>query len=123
MKLVAYMFQFYDEHPDRIANCDGRVWYEFNDGRTIYSDQLFARKGRAIINNRNVWAWDGNRDAPTLTPSYRVWVGEPHVLHLHVSGGKLDILPDSNIEHGDVIKLTWEEFFGDTEPLTPAAPG
>ena len=113
MKLVAYMFQFYDEHPDKMPGCDGNVWYEFNDGRTIYSGQLFSLKGRAQVSGRNVWAWDGNRDAPTLTPSYRVRVGESNVLHLQVRGGKLAIFPDSNIEHGDVKKMTWKEFFGD----------
>ena len=123
MKLVAYMFQFYDEHPDRIANCDGRVWYEYADSRIVYSHQLFSREGSAQVNGMNVWAWDGNRDAPTLRPSYRVTVGDGQVLHLHVTEGKLDILPDSNIEHDDVKKMTWKEFFGDTEPLKPAAPG
>lgn len=118
MKLVAYMFQFFDEHPDKMLGCDGRVWYEFYDGRTIYSDQLFSHEGRVHVNSRNVWAWDGNRDAPTLTPSYRVRVGESHVLHLCVTEGKLAIFQDSkfpysNIEHGDVKKMTWKEFFGD----------
>ena len=110
MKLIAYMFQFYDEHPNNpvIENVDGTVWYEFEAGAG-YANQLFSRKGLFQTSTKvNVWTWDGNKEEPTITPSFLL---PDFRLHLYVRKGKLDILPDTTVDCSDYKRLKWEEFF------------
>lgn len=47
------------------------------------------------INKRNVWAWDGNKEFPTLTPSFKL-VGA-HVVHLFFTRGTINLLADSTV--------------------------
>ena len=57
--------------------------------------QPFSRKGLQQINGRNIWSWDGNREAPSLTPSWLMnW--ENIKIHLFFTAGKINLLSDSN---------------------------
>jgi hypothetical protein len=47
----------------------------------------------------NVWGWDGNRAAPTLTPSYLAKKGRPYVMHSFLKAGRLDLCGDSTVTH------------------------
>lgn len=55
---------------------------------------------------RYVWGWDGNRDAPTLVPSFLSDEGmingeQGTRIHLFFTGGKINLLGDSNVEMAD----------------------
>ena len=108
MKLIAYMFQFYDEHPNNpvIENVDGTVWYEFD---SCYASQLFSRKGLFQTSKKiNVWEWDGNKEKPSIRPSFLL---PDFRLHLYVKEGKLNILSDTTVDCSNYKLLRWEEFF------------
>ena len=123
MKLESYKIVIY-ENPLQ-NGIEGYVQYNYNvhiEGTTdwYYSDisQPFSSKGSYEtyheITRPNalpmrirelVWAWNGNRDSPTLTPSFLVDIGAMGKLHLYVKDGKLDILPDTTFICKDVKKL------------------
>lgn len=52
-------------------------------------------------NRANVWGWDGNRETPTLSPSF--WADRtgspvaPYVLHCFFRAGRIDLCPDSTV--------------------------
>ena len=80
---------------------DGIVEYRvepFNpaeDGGPTYAYQPF---GRNRVNR--VWGWDGNREAPSLDPSF-LWNPAPYkhpgwpTVHLYLRRGKIDLCADS----------------------------
>lgn len=76
----------------------GRVWYEIahEDGSFSYMTQPFNREGRPTRRDRLVWAWDGNRDAPTLTPSF-LCRDTRVVVHLFLRNGAIDLCGDSTV--------------------------
>lgn len=104
--------QWFDEHPIRSAGteenaypgCDGAVYYEitYDDGSTSWMMQPFAR-GPARTQDwpdgrrYNVWGWDGNREAPSLNPSF-LCEEPPRVrVHLFLRAGKIDLCGDSTV--------------------------
>lgn len=111
MKIRLLHVQWFDEHPVEDARgnpaypgCDGMAVYEVT-GETehpLYANQPFARgSDRAIQEDghpRNVWGWDGNREAPSLTPSFEcAWAGTTVRIHIYLTAGK--IVPcDSGVE-------------------------
>lgn len=118
-KLVSYSFQFFDTHPvvksdgsPAYPDADGFVQYELLtvwgsiDGKdhTLYLQQLFSKDGLKPGKNNidNIWHWDGNRENPTITPSF-LWPDGR--LHLFVRAGKLDILPDTTIDCTEVRRV------------------
>jgi hypothetical protein len=44
----------------------------------------------------NVWGWDGNREAPTLRPSF-LGKRDRYRIHLHLTAGKIDLCGDSTL--------------------------
>lgn len=50
-------------------------------------------------NFANVWGWDGDTAAPTLTPSYLVHEGVPFRMHSYLTKGQLQLLADSTVVH------------------------
>ncbi|MEM3857517.1 MAG: DUF6527 family protein [Thermoprotei archaeon] len=56
--------------------------------------QPFKLHEACQINNRNVWSWDGNKEAPTLTPSF-LYHDQDVRIHLFLKHGKIELLPDS----------------------------
>lgn len=44
-----------------------------------------------------VWGWDGNKEAPSLTPSFLMETDKLKV-HLYLTAGKVNLLSDSNVE-------------------------
>ena len=79
----------------------GLVWYEItypDDRGNSYMLHPFAL-GRAKVEGfANSWDWDGNRDAPTLSPSY---VCEDKTygvrVHLFLRAGKIELCADSTV--------------------------
>jgi len=119
-ELVSYAFQFFDENPimrkdtDQRAypEADGVVWYEIvselpRGGENIMLMQLF-RKGVPVSGRPNIWQWDGDKENPTITPSFHWFDGG---LHLFVRHGALDILPDTTIKCDSVRrrKVDWDD--------------
>jgi len=122
-ELLSYAFQFFDENPimRKDANqraypeADGVVWYEVmfawpqgGGERIIMLMQLF-RKGVTAPGQPNIWQWDGDKENPTITPSFR-WIDGG--LHLFVRHGSLDILPDTTIKCDSVrrrTKIDWDD--------------
>ena len=115
-KFTAYMFTFYGDHP-RLnpdgtpieTQAEGEVWYEIYDGERYHHLIQTFRRGSLIRQPDdiyNIWSWDGNRENPTIRPSFRV---PDYNFHCFVTNGKIDVLPDSAVENVAVRK-TWDEF-------------
>lgn len=111
--------------------CDGAVWYEIEydvpgaqahmldgsirpDKAYSYMMQPFRRgsngkrpgfENEGNADRGNVWGWDGNREAPTLTPSFLCedpGRGGEHPLppvrvHLHLTKGHIELGGDSSV--------------------------
>ena len=125
-KLLSYRFRFFDEEPKLNMNgkptfgkAVGAVQYETHTemrmetfdvkyDTTYY--QPFSREARDGFDEDsgfsfNMWNWDGNRENPTLTPSFLLDWGDGNKLHLYVKSGKLDILPDTTIDCTKVERI------------------
>jgi hypothetical protein len=116
--------------------CDGAVLYElyYPDGVDLqgpntpkpnlhhwsYMMQPFAlgnmrlRPGATqeeINDNRaNIWGWDGNREAPTLQPSFLCDDKLMGVkVHLFLVKGQIQLCSDSNVTVGEVPKVDIDE--------------
>jgi hypothetical protein len=102
--------QWFDEAPVTLGDsevnaypgCDGMAIYEvMGDGihGSLHAHQPFLRgESKAFPLIGNVWGWDGNREAPTLTPSFLVrWGGTPFMAHLFLQAGKVNLLADSTV--------------------------
>ena len=90
-----------------VAKIDGCVMYEVNDADgTEYPNtwprQPFSKSGSfqiggKIDNHHNVWAWNGNKEAPSLTPSFlcewnrsfRPPNSPNYVVHIYLVDGKI----------------------------------
>lgn len=116
-------YQWADEDGNewlRELGAEGTVFYVIEDtSRRNDSDggwavvthlhQPFARDGpkhykgateeEVRKNVANIWKWDGNREAPTLDPSFLcVYPSEPGFrIHSYLRGGKLELLGDSTV--------------------------
>lgn len=115
-KLESYAFIWLDEHPivsydngrevKIYQDCDGYVSYfitgDSSEGRTFYLRQLFSKLPIHQSSGSNVWQWDGNRENPTLTPSF-LWPDGR--LHLFVVKGNLNILPDSTVDYSSYKRI------------------
>jgi len=114
-ELLSYGFQFFDTDPMYDDNdqrlypgADGIVWYKvFHGCGVLYLHQLFKKE--LIISSEGDkptscsydWSWDGDRENPTLTPSFLWSEGR---LHLFVTHGNLDILPDTTVKCDKVFR-------------------
>ena len=93
-----------------IPGIDGQVVYEiaYPNGRFSYMAQPFARgAAHTQVEGRSVWAWDGNWEAPTLSPSFLCIEGDPTLeglnaqpvrVHLFLNAGKIQLCSDSTVE-------------------------
>ncbi len=78
----------------------GFIVYEiaYADGTFSYMVQPFSRGGAKVDGFDKAWEWDGNRDAPTLSPSY---VCEDRMtkarVHLFLRAGKIELCSDSTV--------------------------
>lgn len=114
VKFVAYMFAFYDEHPRVNPDgkslpimADGEVWYRIVDGERAHHFLQQFRKGNLTKENEyNIWSWDGDRENPTIRPSLLV---PDYHFHCYVTQGRIDVLPDSQVENV-AKRMTWDEF-------------
>jgi hypothetical protein len=85
---------------------DGAVVYEITEevegenGKepwTYPMHQPFSAKGIQQVNGRNVWGWDGNKEQPTLTPSFLLNYLPAYRIHLYFTKGKINLLSDSTV--------------------------
>lgn len=99
---------------------DGAVWYlilgepnervvcSVHPGRTHHYERQAFRRGNnghrldatpeEIANDRaNVWGWDANAAAPTVTPSFLAHEGRPYRLHSFLRAGRVDLCGDSTV--------------------------
>ncbi len=81
---------------------------------SAYLTQPFSLTKTEKWNGWNIWKWDGNRENPTLNPSFLVdFEMEKSKMHLFVRNGNLQILSDTTIDCKDVFKETeYDKFFG-----------
>jgi len=120
-------FQFFDTNRINNSNgenayptCDGCVWmevYEQENGIWYFFLYPFAKDGPKFKpgsteeeqkNNRaNIWKWDGNRNNPTITPSFLCEDRGVRV-HITISNGQINLCGDSNVVLGEVPKVDLE---------------
>lgn len=77
---------------------DGAVEYEIKTPEMRYRIYQPFKQGASLdINGKPVWGWDGNREHPTLTPSFLMDHPPVH-LHLFIRSGRVELCGDSNTE-------------------------
>ena len=66
--------------------------------------RLNATPGEIADDRAHVWGWDGNREAPTLRPSFLGMENDkkgrrirPYRMHSYLTSGRLEILADSTV--------------------------
>lgn len=81
-------------HPEREHHYERQA---FRLG--TFGHRLNATPEEIQKNQANVWGWDGNREAPTLTPSFlgdrREHAG--YLIHLFLTGGRIQLCSDSTL--------------------------
>lgn len=110
--LAVHHIQWFDEPT---LGAEGMVWYTVqprgnqDETKVMFLVQRFAKGpirdhiheggGRTII-----WGWNGNREAPTLTPSYRSQFHfhyddglQEVMVHLFLKKGKIQLCGDSTV--------------------------
>lgn len=94
--------KWYESEDLVYPDCDGAVCYELvlDDGEVVPLLQVFARgSSRDLVlrggGNAIAWGWDGNREAPTLTPSYLAEQPNRFRVHLFLQAGKISLCSDS----------------------------
>lgn len=92
--------------------CDGVVTYEIRmpEGHRFplyYMLQPFVlgahrQDATGRISMKNLWGWDGNRDAPTLSPSFACEDNRegclPVRVHLFLKAGRIELCSDSTVQ-------------------------
>ena len=66
------------------------------DGSTEEIRQPYTRAAPHYRNGEPVWQWDGNAEAPTLTPSFHHTTGGI-VVHLWLTMGAIHFCADSDV--------------------------
>jgi hypothetical protein len=106
LKVRFFRTQFFDVEPiqpggnvpaaELYPGADGMVDYECEwEGSAadhkFHVQQPFARAGSfRAANGQHIWAWDGNREAPTLSPSFKAEFGaDGPEIHIHFQQGRI----------------------------------
>lgn len=79
-------------HPRMVHNYERQG---FRRGK--FGHRLDATPREIKDNCANVWGWDGNEAAPTLTPSFLAAHGRPYVMHSFMRAGRLELCADSTV--------------------------
>ncbi len=102
-KLLYYTFEFDGD--------SGNVVYIFNGiERANVVRQRFSNDDKYKSSIENVWYWNGNKEKPSIQPSFRMVFPDYTMIHLFVLDGKLDILSDTTIDTSNYRYLNEEEF-------------
>ena len=86
---------------DARGHMDGVVLYNLDhNGRVLTPFQPFQAgqpfRGPTPGCPYNVWYWNGNRESPSLAPSFGWYMGDPDLhTHLYLRDGRIDLLSDS----------------------------
>jgi len=95
-------------HPQMVHQYERQAFRLGNFGHRLDATEEEKRSDRA-----NVWGWDGNREAPSITPSFLAREGRPYVMHSFLRAGQLELCADSTVilnaapapcAHGDLIQ-------------------
>lgn len=65
--------------------------------RGAFGHRLDATAEEIKADCANVWGWDGNTEAPTLTPSYLAEKHRPYRMHSFLRAGQLELCSDSTL--------------------------
>lgn len=61
----------------------------------------------------HAWAWNGDVERPTITPSIKVSYGDERLCHSFVTNGEIRFLPDSTHQRAgatvDLPPCAWDE--------------
>jgi hypothetical protein len=85
-------------HPGMVHHYERQA---FRLGSSGY--RLDATEDEKANDRANVWGWDGNRDAPTLSPSFLALMEKngnairPYQAHFFLRAGKIDLCGDSTV--------------------------
>lgn len=79
-------------HPGMKHHYERQAFRLGNHGHRLDADDEMKATNRA-----NVWGWDGDREAPTITPSFLAAEGRPYRLHSFIRSGQLDLCGDSTV--------------------------
>lgn len=91
-------------HPQMVHHYERHAFRRGESGHRLDATDEEKRSDRA-----NVWGWDGNREAPTLSPSFLAREGRPYVMHSFLRSGKLELCGDSTVAlHPNPISC-WDE--------------
>ncbi len=82
--------EFYDSPDigDFSFETNGRILLRYGPEWTDYTNLEIGGKG---------WVWDGNKEAPTLTPSIKCTHHDGRIFHGYLTAGELIYLNDSTI--------------------------
>lgn len=92
-------------HPRRAHHYERQAFRRGAAGHRLNATPEEIAEDRA-----HVWGWDGNTEAPTLTPSFLAEQGRPYRLHSYVRAGTLDVLSDSTctLSHATPCWDVWD---------------
>jgi len=74
-----------------------------------FGHRLDATPQEIAEDKANVWGWDGNVSAPTLTPSFLAKAHRPYVFHMFLKQGKIELCADSTVSLDPVPTSCWHE--------------
>ena len=76
---------------------EGYARYHVDGDWEFNVDQPFWSKESSIVENHNVWHFNGNRESVSLTPSFLCDTGR-FKIHLYLTNGKIELCGDSTVE-------------------------
>lgn len=71
--------------------------------------RLDATEREKAEDTANVWGWDGNQSAPTVTPSFLAVADRPYRMHSFLRGGRLELCGDSTVQLIDPPTPCWDQ--------------
>lgn len=81
-----------EAHPGMVHHYERQAFRRGAFGHRPNATPEEIRSDRA-----NVWGWDGNTEAPSLTPSFLAKQGRPYLMHAYLTAGQLVLCGDSTI--------------------------
>ncbi len=77
--------------------------------RGAFGHRLDATEDEIKDDRANVWGWDGDMSAPTLTPSFLADKHRPYRLHSYITKGQLVLCADSTAKAAEHPVHCWDE--------------
>lgn len=90
-------------HPKRTHHYERQPFRRGSNGFRLNATAQEITEDKA-----NVWGWDGNENAPTLTPSFLAAKGRPYRMHSFLTAGQLKLCSDSTVILMDPATSCWD---------------